>query len=171
MPPQDGDAYAILERRQKVAARYVRGQTQWEIARAFEVTQATISRDLTEIRKEWLASAVRNMDEIKAKELAKIDATEAEAWKAWTKSQENAEVLRTRMRESESETEKIVKGQAGDSKFLDIILKCIKQRCEILGVLVPKDPIADGIKVVVVEMPRQLPLVEVDVNVPHERKD
>jgi hypothetical protein len=129
-----GAALAILERRKNVAARYVRGATQWEIARAFEVDQKTISNDLAAIRKEWLAGAVRDMDEIKARELAKIDACEAEAWKAWTKSQENAEILRARMRGQESQTEKVSKGQAGDPRFLDVVLKCVEKRCQILGV-------------------------------------
>lgn len=160
----NASALAILERRKNVAARYVRGATQWEIARAFEVDQKTISNDLAAIRKEWLASAVRDMNEIKARELAKIDAAEAEAWKAWTKSQENAEILRARIRDGASETEKVSKGQAGDPRFLDIVLKCIKQRCEILGVLAPKDPLADGVKIVVVELPKPTPLVEVSVN-------
>ncbi len=141
MPPHSpSELLQVLERRKNVAQRYLRGQTQWEIACAFEVDQATVSRDLTEIRKAWLASAVRDVNEIKAKELAKIDATEEQAWKAWAKSQENAEVLRAKMRDGSSETEKISKGQAGDPRFLDIVLKCVQRRCEILGVIDPKSP-------------------------------
>lgn len=124
----------LLERRQKVAARYVRGEAQWQIARAFEVDQSTISRDLAAIRKEWLASAVRSMDEVKARELAKIDATEEQAWRAWTRSQEPAEVLRARINGGTSTTEKVSKGQAGDPRFLEVILKCVEKRCQILGV-------------------------------------
>jgi hypothetical protein len=134
----NGAALAILERRKNVAARYVRGETQWEIARAFEVDQKTISNDLAAIRKEWLADAVRSVDEIKARELAKIDECEAQAWRAWTKSQENAETLRARVRgkgdDARPETEKVTKGQAGDPRFLDLVLKCVEKRCLILGV-------------------------------------
>lgn len=138
MPPHDHDPLQVLERRSRVAARYLRGETQWQIARAFEVDQATISRDLAAIRKEWRASAVRDMDEIKARELAKIDEAEAQAWRAWTKSQENAEVLRARVRGNTSETEKVSKGQAGDPRFLDLVLKCVEKRCLILGVYAPE---------------------------------
>jgi hypothetical protein len=134
----NGAALAILERRKNVAARYVRGETQWEIARAFEVDQKTISNDLAAIRKEWLADAVRSVDEVKARELAKIDECEAQAWRAWTKSQENAETLRARVRgkgeDARPETEKVTKGQAGDPRFLDLVLKCVEKRCLILGV-------------------------------------
>lgn len=139
---QGGDEFVILERRKNVAKRYIRGETQWEIARAFEVDQGTISRDLDAIRKLWIEEAVRDMDEIKAKELAKIDTVEAEAWKAWTKSQENAEVMRAKRRgigsgseeRVTSETEKVTKGQAGDPRYLELVLKCVEKRCQILGV-------------------------------------
>lgn len=128
----------ILERRKNVAKRYLRGETQWEIARAFEVDQATISTDLKAIQKEWLAQALLDRGEWTARELARIDEVERNAWVAWTKSQENAEVLRAKMRGQNSETEKISKGQAGDPRYLDIVLKCVTKRCELLGL--DKDP-------------------------------
>jgi hypothetical protein len=130
---------AVLERRRNVAARYVRGETQWEIARAFEVDQGTISRDLAEIRKAWQAEAVRDVSEVKAKELAKVDAAEEQAWRAWTRSQEDAQTKRERLRpgsdDEAGETVRTSKGQAGDPRFLELILKCVQKRCEILGIL------------------------------------
>lgn len=135
----NADRFAILERRKKVAARYLRGQTQWEIARAFEVDQSTISRDLKVIQAEWLAQAVLARGEWTARELARIDEVERAAWAAWAKSQENAEVLRARMRGDQAETEKISRGQAGDPRFLELVLKCVSKRCELLGLNAPKD--------------------------------
>ncbi len=126
-------ALAVLERRKNVAARYVRGQTQWEIARAFEVDQGTISRDLKAIHAEWLASAVLSRGEWTARELARIDEVERQAWAAWAKSQENAETLRAKMRGDKAETEKISKGQAGDPRYLEIVLKCIAARIALLA--------------------------------------
>jgi hypothetical protein len=129
---------ALLERRKKVAARYLRGQTQWEIARAFEVEQATISNDLKAIHAEWLKEATLDRGEWTARELARIDEVERQAWAAWAKSQEDAEVLRAKRRGDVAETEKIIKGQSGDPCFLDIILKCIERRCGLLGLDAPK---------------------------------
>src|SRR5262249_53610232 len=83
---------AILERRKKVAARYVRGQPQWEIARAFEVDQATISRDLAAIQKEWLEQSLFDAGVWIARELAKLDEIERCAWSAWERSLLDAEV-------------------------------------------------------------------------------
>lgn len=128
---------AILERRKNVAQRYVRGQTQWEIARAFEVDQATISRDLAAIQAEWLSQAVLDVGTVRARELARIDEVERQAWIAWLKSQENAETSKERTRGpdgTQTVTEKVSKGQAGDPRYLEIVLKCVERRCKILGV-------------------------------------
>ena len=133
MPQPPGDRLAILERRKNVAARYVRGQTQWEIARAFEVDQGTISRDLAAIRAEWLESSLRDFGALKAEQLAKIDAVEQSAWQGWLKSQENAETLRAEVNDGRQRSAKISKGQAGDPRFLTIVLDCVRRRCEILG--------------------------------------
>ena len=157
---------AILERRKYVAARYLRGQTQWEIARAFEVTQKTISLDLKAIQAEWLAQAVLDRGEWTARELARIDEVERQAWAAWTKSQENAETLRAKTRgadQSSAETVKVSKGQAGDPRFLEIVLKCVAKRCELLGLDAKKesdknDASRNGIPAL--ESLRQLPLDE-----------
>ncbi|HEY7311159.1 MAG TPA: hypothetical protein VH643_17485 [Gemmataceae bacterium] len=153
---------AILERRKNVAARYLRGQTQWEIARAFEVTQKTISLDLKAIQAEWLAQAVLDRGEWTARELARIDEVERQAWNAWTKSQETAETKREKTGDGKSETVTTSKGQAGDPRFLEIVLKCVAKRCELLGLNTPpaggddgnRNPIPDT------ESLRQLPLDE-----------
>jgi hypothetical protein len=68
----------IQQSRQIVADRYLRGQTQWQIANCVEVTQATISYDLAAIRTEWLESSLRDFNARKAQELAKIDLIERE---------------------------------------------------------------------------------------------
>lgn len=135
--PTPQERLAILDRRKNVARRYLRGEQQWEIARAFEVTQQTISLDLKAIQAEWLAQAVLDRGEWTARELAKIDHVETAAWGAWSKSLENAEVLKARMRRhgehAEEATEKTSKGQAGDPRFLDLVLKCVARRCELLA--------------------------------------
>src|SRR5262249_3608577 len=128
------EALALLARRQKVAARYVRGQTQWEIARAFELDQSTISRDLAAIRDEWLKAAVLDMTEVKARELAKVDECERQAGAAWAGGQEDAERRRAGKRGETATQEIVTRGQAGDPRFLDVVLKCVEKRCQILGV-------------------------------------
>lgn len=143
--PNPQEKLAILERRKNVARRYIRGELQHEIACAFEVDVSTISRDLKAIQAEWMAQAVLDRGEWTARELAKIDEVERNAWVAWAKSQENAEVLRAKLRGGTSETEKVSKGQAGDPRHLEIVLKCVTKRCELLGLpYIPEAASNDG---------------------------
>jgi hypothetical protein len=132
-----GERLTILERRKNVAARYLRGESQWAIARAFEVDQATVSRDLMCIRAEWLASCLRDFDEVRAEQLAKVDAVEASAWQGWLRSQENAETLRS----DETRTSKVSRSQAGDVRFLATVMQCVERRCALLGLDVQPPPV------------------------------
>lgn len=133
----------IAIRRQKVASAYLRGSTQAEIAAEMEVDQATVSRDLKSLRAEWMKSALIDINEAKARELAKVDALEIEYWSAWERSQLNAEVETTKMQGSDPEKpgklekQKRVEGQTGDPRYLAGIQWCIQKRCEILGVNAP----------------------------------
>jgi hypothetical protein len=128
---------AVLERRREVARRYSRGEAQWEIARALRVNAATITRDLDAVRKEWRAEALGDLGKVVAEQLARIDECERQAWAGWAKSQENAETLRAKKRGDVAETEKVSKGQAGDPRFLDVVLRCVERRCKLLGIEPP----------------------------------
>ena len=128
---------AIQERRKRVAAAYLRGLPQHVIAANEGVAQPQISNDLKIVREQWRASAVMDFNTRQAQELAKIDQIEATAWEAWERSCKDAETLHVRT-ESAGETaktvqEKTVRGQAGDSRFLERIGWCVEQRCKILG--------------------------------------
>jgi transcriptional regulator with XRE-family HTH domain len=142
-------------RRQQVATRYLRGELQSEIARVFGVSQQQISQDLKAIRSAWLASAIRDFDALKAEELARVDTVEREAWAAWTRSQTDKQIaiqeqyddpVTTKDEKGRTAiTSKVRKhaslrkeGQTGAPSFLEIILKCIAKRCEILGLDAPR---------------------------------
>jgi len=114
-----------------------------------------VSYDLKAIRTQWLKAAIRDFDQARAEELAKIDLVEVEAWAAWARSQEEKEIA---SQEEQHDpivwedakgkpqiTYKIKKrirmrkeGQAGAPAFLEVVLKCIAKRCEILGLDAPK---------------------------------
>lgn len=120
----------------EVARLYLAGKFQVHIAKELGVTQQQISYDLKIIRERWLESSLRDFDELKAQELAKIDDTEREFRAAWERSQK---VRRTTSqknktgRDSSVEDGLIEQEQVGDPRFLDGVLKCIHMRCEILG--------------------------------------
>ena len=105
--------------RRIVAALYLRGMYQADIAArlnaregiTYSLTQPTISRDLTAIRRAWLASSVRDFEQQRAIELAKIDNLEIVYWEAWQRS--------------------------CDAKTLHGVQWCINRRCVLLGLDAP----------------------------------
>lgn len=146
----------VYQRRKKVVRLYLEGNSQATIAETVEVDKETISRDLAFIRKEWLSEMVKDFNELKAKELAKIDNLEAEAWEAWRKS---AEPVTTTRKRTESvrqhqykgkgrtkgahqlvpirfhEETTIREGGTGDPKFMEVISWCIETRLRIANLL------------------------------------
>jgi len=121
---------------------YLQGRYQWEIGETLGVTQATVSLDLKAIREQWKASAVRDFDEAKERELARIDALEREYWAAWQTSKEQKESTST----EKSSTEGVDRLKAavkkedrdGNPAFLVGVQWCITKRCDILGFDAPK---------------------------------
>lgn len=128
----------ILNDRRIIADRYLRGDHQADIARDLGLSQQQISYDLKIIRAEWLQSAIRNFDEAKAIELAKIDAVELEYWTAWKRSTEDKEITYSERSEKGSKEGERREGQSGNPAFLDGILKCIERRCKLLGLDAPE---------------------------------
>ena len=142
----------LLQRRQEVAQRYLRGEQQYDIGRALGVSQAQISLDLKVVRELWLASTLRNFDALKSEQLAKIDQIEIAAWQGWERSLQPREVSLTEATEGgeilgddgkprpKAPSRKASvrrEGQAGDPRFLERVQKCIDQRCTILGLNEP----------------------------------
>lgn len=130
---------AEVERdRRNIARLYLQGKIQAEIASEMKISQPTVSRELKLLQAEWRVERVYDINEAKAKELAKLDVLELEYWDAWKRSQGNA-VTQTQS-DGPMGTTKTTKQekQVGDSRFLDGVRDCIKQRCNILGVEAPK---------------------------------
>jgi DNA-binding transcriptional regulator LsrR (DeoR family) len=141
----------IADRRLKVSEMYLRGMFQTQIAEELGVNQATISRDLEALRKDWRTNSVDNFDQRVQIELAKTDQLELEYWKAWKRSLRNAEtVIASIGPQGPTSTRKTV-GQSGNPAFLEGVLKCIQKRCDLLGLDAPKktDLTSGGEKIVV----------------------
>lgn len=134
----------ISKRRATVAAKYLKGWHQQKIADHCEVSVATICSDLKALHKQWLDRSQQHYDRHMARELAKLDHLEAEAWESYNESKQATEHYQ---RESQKNTarpgkpldttkskgSKILKS-AGDSRFLLIVENCIDKRCKILGI-------------------------------------
>jgi len=125
--------------RRRIANLYLQGWLQVDIAQEVGVSQSTVSLDIKALQKQWLASALVDIDAAKSKELARIDRLEREYWDAWLRSQEDAETTKTKWEEKGgSSTEEISKGQVGDPRFLQGVEWCIERRCKILGIDAPQ---------------------------------
>lgn len=132
---------AIEARRTEVSTLYQQRKSQDEIAEKLGVDQATISRDLSAITKEWQEKRIENLDGRKQEELARIDVLEAQYWRGWERSC-------TERRKTMAEQHSTVKGQErrdqimeegrdGNPAFLAGVQWCVEQRCKILGLYAP----------------------------------
>ncbi len=137
---KDRQKSEISRDRRNIAALYLRGKTQVEIAAELRISQATVSRDLAAIREEWVKESVQAIDQRKAIELAKIDALELEYWDAWERSQiatkqEVSEVFGTGVGAgNKAKIQKRTTEQTGDPRFLSGVMQCIEKRCQIFGI-------------------------------------
>lgn len=137
-----------------VAEWYLKGKLQQEIAdhlgsiRDYTLTQQQISGDLRTIRNRWQASALRDFDELKAQELAKVDRLEITYWESWDRSlgpKETRTAAQIRGVNSTDQDKVVTQQQTGDPRFLVGVQWCINKRCDIFGLdaptkVAPTDP-------------------------------
>jgi predicted XRE-type DNA-binding protein len=141
----------------QVAAMYLRGERQSQIAEKLGVTQQQVSYDVRSLRELWRKSALVDIDAAAGKELARIDEMEVAYWSEWERSREqqtkrrSLKTARSRPRrgknqvagDDQMETERYaeefeeVNDLLGDTRYLDGVQWCITQRCKILGLYAP----------------------------------
>lgn len=124
---------ALAHRREQVVDLYLQGWTQGAIAKQLGVAQATISSDLKAIRQLWQDSAVRDFDVCREIEIQKLNRIEREAWAAWERSQKPAQSARFDEGGLGGRSQKTVRNQYGDPRFLEIALRCNASRRALLG--------------------------------------
>ena len=124
----------INKRRSEVAKMYLMGMFQYQIAAKVGVTQGQVSQDLKELNKAWAAGALDDISEAKARELAKLDLIEAEAWDAWQRSKGKTVKRSAEKKGSKKTLEKLEETEnVGDPRYLSQVENCIKGRCQLLG--------------------------------------
>lgn len=137
MKPKSSKILAAIERRKKVGELYLLGWKQNEIAIELNIRQSTVSLDLKQIRKAWRESAIRDFDELRALELARIDKVFREAWAGYVRSQQPHQSATTDGQAGTQKAKRTVRNQYGDPRFLSVILDCSQARREILGLDAP----------------------------------
>jgi len=141
-----------------IARMYVRGKSQHEMTSAIRqnypdrnITPKMIHLDLQEIRRAWLQSTLIDFNAAKAKELARLDEAEREAWDAWERSKSKHVRIEYETSDyqvpfsadkiadvSSNKKRKIIEATVGDIKYLEMVERMIKMRCDILGLFEAK---------------------------------
>ncbi len=131
-----------------IAKRYILGDKLGNIAADFDVSIQTISNDVKEIRRRWLASSIRDYDGKVAEQMARLDILETEYWYGWQRSQEDEETKtderkvkvavdgKTKL-PAEEKAQTRTKGRVGDPRFLEGVERCIDKRCKLFGLYAP----------------------------------
>jgi len=91
---------------------------------AIKLSEKDVWAALKALRKDWAVKALDNMDQFIQQELARIDKIETQYWAGWEASKTKT------ITDGCGNTRTI--DMPGDSKFLDGMLKCSKQRVELL---------------------------------------
>lgn len=126
----------------KLSEMYLTGHRICDISEEIGVHRETIRRDIKELHKRWKETQLNNLDEFKAKELAKIDELEVAAWEGWRRSVgKMTKMTHDKGQGGHGPIDKkkgVVWHEAGDVKFLDTVMKCVEKRCKILGLDAPE---------------------------------
>ena len=129
---------------ERTAELYLRGVYQTDIAAQLGVTQQTVSKDIKALQTRWQESALTNIDEMKSRELARIDELERTYWAEWEASKEERSSTTTKAVEhignkSQRNEATIRKEERlGDPAYLRGVQWCIERRCAIVGIDAPK---------------------------------
>lgn len=130
--------------RLEITRRYLKGESQPQIAEALGITRSLVSYDLQVIQDRWRQSGLYDLNEARGRELARIDEVEREAWQAWADSKQDKQIAVQRSGGGDREKPLTVKeamlrkeGQSGNPAFLTIVLDCIERRSKLLGLDAP----------------------------------
>ena len=139
-------AERILSDRAEIARRYLRGDYQTDIGATLGLSQRMVSYDLTAIRKEWRGSSVRDFDDAKSQELAKIDELERTYWAAWEASCKARATTTTTKSVGDTTTTRAThrsEAMLGNPAYLAGVMTCIERRCKLLGIDAPEKSAID----------------------------
>lgn len=142
-----------------IAHLYLRGETQFAIAeklcaqRDYQISRAQVHQDLKVIQYRWKEAAIRDFDEHKSEQLAKLDILEQEYWGAWEVSKTaHKRITRKMVKKTLEEQSKrqrsdkdfdttdmhvTTENQCGDPRYLAGVESVIDKRCRIFGIYAP----------------------------------
>ena len=137
----------------EIARRYLRGETQAQIARAVGITQQQVSYDLKRIRQKWKEETVFDFEEAIIEQLKRIDALESEYWQQYERSKlgrtKEIVAITGKRRPGDKKDEapqpdrvtktNITEDTPGDPRYLAGVQWCIQERSKLLGLYAPQE--------------------------------
>lgn len=137
--PRSQNQKAVAEeRRARVSQLFRQGKLHCEIAKIVGVNVDTITADVRAIRAEWKENRLEAIDELVDEQNAKLLMAEREAWEAYYRSCQDAEITTEIDSPYGTTTKHEKRGQCGDPRYLKLYLEAIQQRREMLGLDAPK---------------------------------
>ncbi len=139
MPASKQKRMVAEQRRAKVAELYLKGIPQHEIVRQLGFVNGAgdklISIDLRKIREDWKNSAVRDVDDLKHEQYAKLVNVEKELWEAYNRSQKVGKSVTVQQRAGGDSKSVTSDKRDGDPRWTKQIMECINQQSELLGII------------------------------------
>lgn len=130
--------------REQIAAMRLRHVKTADIAAALGISDATVKRELRKVEAEWLAASQEAIDQIKARELQKLDMLEAEALSQWERSKKDYQkrVVEDRPAAGKGNPGRFAKietgEQTGDPRYLQVLLQIQDRRAKLIGADAPQ---------------------------------
>ena len=125
---------AERDRDRKLIARlYTRRWHQEDIAAELKLSQATVSRDISFLRKQWEKDAAQTYAKHQAREIHDVNELTRTYWAAWEASK-----VSTTIRGNDADATVTQKEGAGDSAFLSGVERCTRLRMDLLGLAAAK---------------------------------
>lgn len=135
-------------RRFQVESLWLQGWSVAAIVAELREPERTIRNDVKFIHRKWRRDGLRPFDHHKARELARLNEVEREAWKAWRRSiGVNEKRTKSTKAKGDANTGKMSNPEVGNStvetdspgvpRFLQLVLSCIDRRCRLLRLSAP----------------------------------
>jgi hypothetical protein len=120
-----------------ICQMYLKGYNFNEIANEVEMDWSCVKGIIDESRKIWIERHNRSLSELTAEQLARIDRVESRAWESYELSRKDYSEKQSSSGSNDkgafTSERKTKRKQSGSAEFLSIILNCVKQRTELLG--------------------------------------
>lgn len=122
----------IILRRSAIIDYVLKGWTQYKIAKELGISQSLVSKEMKEIQTEWKSKILDTLEEVKAREVSRLEHLIAAHWAEFEVSQWKEVYVKGKDGKITGETRKV--RITGDIRYLDAILEVWKQLAKVYGI-------------------------------------